>query len=92
MKALRRIKAWAAANLGRSRMESEMEAELRFHVEARAEDLMREGVPADEAMRRARLEFGGLDQAREECREARGVGFAESMIQDLRFATRMLRK
>jgi hypothetical protein len=43
MRALRRIKAWVGVNLGRSRMESEMEAELRFHIAARAEDLMREG-------------------------------------------------
>jgi len=73
-------------------MESEMDAELRFHLEARAEDLMRAGLPHAEAMRRARIEFGGMDKAKEECREARGVGFAESLIQDLRFALRMLRK
>jgi len=69
-----------------------MEVELRFHVEARAEDLMRGGLPRTEAMRRARIEFGGMDQAKEECREARGIGFAESVMQDLRFGLRMLRK
>jgi predicted permease len=73
-------------------MESEMDAELRFHLQARAEDLMRTGVLEAEAMRRARVEFGGMDKAKEECREARGVGFAESALQDLRFGLRMLRK
>jgi predicted permease len=73
-------------------MESEMDAELRFHLQARAEDLRRTGVPEAEAMRRARVEFGGMDKAKEECREARGVGFAESALQDLRFGLRMLRK
>jgi predicted permease len=73
-------------------MESEMDAELRFHIEARAEDLLRGGMTRTEAMRRARIEFGGMDKAREECREARGVGFAESLLQDLRFGLRMLRK
>src|SRR5262245_55262201 len=73
-------------------MESEMDAELGFHLQARAEDLMQEGMPEGEAMRQARMEFGGMDRAKEECREARGVGFAESALQDLRFGLRMLRK
>ena len=50
-------------------MESEMDAEMRFHLEARAEDLMRSGVPRAEAMRRARIEFGGMEGVKEECRE-----------------------
>jgi putative ABC transport system permease protein len=73
-------------------MESEMDAELRFHIEAYADDLVRGGLPRQEAIRRARLEFGGLDRAKEECRDARGVSVVESLIQDLRFGGRMLRK
>jgi len=73
-------------------MESEMDAELRFHVEALAEDLVRRGVPRKESLRRARIEFGGIERAKEECRDARGTNFVESLIQDLRFALRMLRK
>ena len=69
-----------------------MDAELRFHIEAYAEDLIRGGVPRDEAMRRARIEFGGIERAKEECRDARGVNFVESLVQDLRFAARILRK
>src|SRR5215472_8278269 len=87
-----RFRAWLAAVLRPSRMESEMDAELRFHVEARAEDLVRSGVPREEALRRARIEFGGIERAKEECRDARGVNFIESLIQDLRFGLRMLRK
>jgi hypothetical protein len=60
----KRVQAWVEANLRRSRVESEMDAELRFHLEARAEDLMRDGVPRAEAMRRARIEFGGMDKRR----------------------------
>ncbi len=78
--------------LRRSRMESEMDAELRFHMEAYAEDLMRSGVPRQEAMRRARLEFGGIEGTKEECREARGVSFIETLVQDVRYALRILRK
>src|SRR5438034_5248288 len=87
-----RFRSWVLAILRRSRIESEMDAELRFHIAAFAEDLVRSGVPRQEALRRARIEFGGIERAKEECREARGVNFIESLIQDLRFGLRMLRK
>ncbi len=87
-----RIRSWLSATLRRSRTESEMDAELRFHMEAYAEDLMRGGVAPGEAMRRARLEFGGIERAKEECREARGVNHFETLVQDLRYGLRMLRK
>jgi len=73
-------------------MEREMDAELRFHIEAFAEDLVRRGVLREEALRRARIEFGGIESAKEECRDARGVNFVESILQDLRFGLRTLRK
>lgn len=69
-----------------------MDVELRFHIEAYANDLVRKGLHRQEAMRRARLEFGGIERAKEECREARGVTFFESLAQDIRFGLRMLRK
>jgi predicted permease len=73
-------------------MESEMDVELKFHIEAFAEDLIRRGVPRQEAMRLARLEFGGVERAKEECREARGVNLLASLVQDVRYGVRMLRK
>jgi len=85
-----RVRSWLRATVGRSRMENEMDAELRFHVEAYAEDLIRRGVPRQEALRRARLEFGGIENAKEECREARGVHFAETLLQDLRYGARTM--
>jgi putative ABC transport system permease protein len=87
-----RLRSWVRAVLGRSRMESEMDRELRFHIETFAADLVRGGLSRQEAMRRARMEFGGIERAKEECREARGVTFLESLIQDVRFALGMLRK
>jgi putative ABC transport system permease protein len=69
-----------------------MDAELRSHIETYAEDLMRTGMPREEALRRARLEFGGIERIKEECRESRGISFIESLLQDIRFAFRMLRK
>src|SRR5438309_4432605 len=82
-----RLRPWWNATLWRSRMESQMDAELRFHMEAYAEDLIQSGVPSREALRRERLQFGGVERAKEECHEARGVNLVESLIQDLRYGT-----
>ena len=87
-----RIRSWLRAVADRLRTEREMDAELRFHIEAFAEDLVRRGWSGEEALRRARIEFGGIERAKEECRDARGVNFVETLLEDLRFAFRMLRK
>jgi hypothetical protein len=73
-------------------MESEMDAELKFHMDAYTNDLVRSGMPREEAIRRARLEFGGIERAKEECRDVTGVTFLESLAQDVRYALRMFRK
>jgi putative ABC transport system permease protein len=92
MKLFSRLRSWFRVVLHRSRLESEMDAELRSHIESYADDLVRSGIPRAEAIRRARLEFGGIERVKEECRESRGIALAESLVQDLRFAFRMLRK
>jgi len=92
MRAWNRFVSWLRAVTQRSRMEGEMDAELRFHIETFAEDLVRSGVPREEALRRARIEFGGIERAKEECRETRGVNHLEALAQDVRYGLRMLRK
>ena len=87
-----RFLSWLQATLRRSRMESDMNEELHFHIEAYAQDLVRSGVPLQEAMRRAKLEFGGAERVKEECREARGVHFLETLFRDIRYGLRALRK
>ena len=87
-----RFRSWWSVTLRRARMESEMDAEIRFHIEAYAADLMRGGIPRQEAMRRARIEFGGIERVKEEGREARGVSFLDEFFQDLRHGQRVLRK
>jgi putative ABC transport system permease protein len=89
---MRRIGRWLRALVGRGRVEREMESELRAHVEMRAEDLLRGGMGREEAMRRAKMEFGGIEQAKEEIRDVKGVSFVEALWQDLRFGGRMLAK
>ena len=87
-----RLCSWLQSTLDRSRMENEMDTELRFHLQSFADDLIRSGVPRQEALRRARLEFGAIDRAKEECREARGVSLTETLLQDIRYGARLLRK
>ena len=76
----------------RKSVETELHDELKFHFERQVEKLIESGMTRPEAMRRARLDFGGLDQVKEECRDARGVSFIETTVQDVRYALRMLAK
>ncbi|HTP68525.1 MAG TPA: ABC transporter permease [Dongiaceae bacterium] len=78
--------------LGRGRVENDMQEELQRHIESRVEDLQRSGVTRDEATRRARIEFGSVEQFKEECREERGGFWLETFGSDVRFGLRMLRK
>src|SRR5439155_16301624 len=80
-----RFRSWLSATLQRSRMESEMDVEMRFHMEAYAEDLVRGGLPRDEAARRARIEFGGIEQTSE--RADGGSEASREQIQNVRPAT-----
>jgi predicted permease len=92
MRVFASIRSVISALLHRSLVENEIEEELRAHIQDRANDLERSGVPRTEAERRARLEFGGYQKFKEEIREAQGTYFLETLIQDLRYALRMLRK
>jgi len=83
---------WAARWVHRPRLAREAEAELRDHVERLVADLRAAGVPEGEARRRARLEFGGVEQLREECGDVRGTAWAEGILQDLRFGVRGLQR
>jgi predicted permease len=72
--------------------EDGMTEELRFHIEQYADDMVRSGVPAEEALRRARLEFGGLNSVKGECREARKLQLFDELGRELRYAARLLLK
>jgi putative ABC transport system permease protein len=74
----------------RDTVESEADAELRFHFDQQVEKYIRSGRTREEAMRRARLEFGGHEQLKEEVRDARGVNLIETLFQDIRYGLRVL--
>jgi predicted permease len=76
----------------RGAMETEMDEELRAHFENLVQKLVASGLSREEAVRGARLEFGGHEQLKEECRDARGVRVLETLAQDVRYALRTLRK
>jgi len=92
MKLLAYFRSLAGRFFYRSTVEDDLEAELRSHVQCRADDLERSGLSHNEALRRARIELGGHERFKEECREAAGGALLESLLLDLRFALRMLRK
>ncbi len=82
--------SWIGRLFFRKRMEAELDKELRFHFEAQVADKVRSGIPEREARRHARLEFGGIEQIKEDCRESRGTLWVESLLRDLRFSVRRL--
>jgi predicted permease len=72
--------------------ERKLDAELRFHFDQLVADYVRQGMTRGEALRKARQEFGGMEQVKEECRDARPTLWLDSICQDLRFALRTMRK
>jgi len=72
MRFLAYLRSLATRFFHRSQVEDEMEKELRSHIAHRADDLERSGLNRAEAERRARIEFGGHERFKEECREALG--------------------
>jgi predicted permease len=73
-------------------LEADMEEEFRLHIELRAEDLIRSGVPRAEALRRAKVEFGSVERYRDEGRASRGLRPFDELVGDLRYAARSLRR
>ena len=74
----------------RNRVEDDLADEMQFHIEERARELRATGLSEREARDAALRSFGGLEQRKEECRDARRVGLLEDFVQDLRYGARML--
>jgi predicted permease len=75
-----------------TRAESELHEELEFHLAMQARKYESAGVDPDEAIRRARLEFGNLELVKEDARDVRGIRPLEELVQDVRYALRGLRR
>src|SRR5437763_2251101 len=74
----------------RQRVEQELDEELQHQLQRKMEENLAEGMTAREARRSARLDFGGLERRKEECRDARRVNWLQDTMQDVRYATRTL--
>src|SRR5271154_128244 len=76
----------------RNAVETELNEEIRFHFDKEVEKYRKQGMSDEEARRCARLAFGGPEQVRQQCREARGTRLLEELAQDVRYGLRMLMK
>ncbi|HEV2500896.1 MAG TPA: ADOP family duplicated permease [Terriglobia bacterium] len=87
-----RVRLLFRALISRHDFEAGMAEELRFHIEQYAEELVRSGVSPDEARRRARIEFGGVNCVKAECREALGLRIFDELGREIRHAARLFQK
>ncbi len=78
--------------LRRAAVERELDQELQLHLEREIAKNIGCGMSENEATRMAKMDLGGLEQIKEESRDARGLSFLEPTISDLRYAFRILRK
>jgi len=92
---MRFLRGWVSRLLGlfgKSRGDDELDAEMSTHLAMQMDENIRNGMPAEEARRAALIQSGGIESAKESYRERRGLPMVETVLQDLRFAGRMLRK
>jgi predicted permease len=86
------IRSWLKVLRNRAHVERDMAEELRFHLDSYANDLCRRGIGREEALRRARLEFGAMELHKEECHESLGLRLWDELHADLRSGVRVLRQ
>ena len=72
--------------------EGRLDAELRFHIEQKVGDYVTSGLSPEEARRRANLTFGGLEQVKQDCRDARLENHIQDFVRDFQYALRSLAK
>ncbi len=89
---IERLRRRIGVLLNRSRIEREMDDEMRFHIEMEIEELRKRGMSPEAARREAYLRFGGMERHKEGGRDARGVRLLVDLGQDLRYAVRMMMK
>jgi putative ABC transport system permease protein len=83
---------WLQRLFRKTQTERQLDSELRFHLERQIADYIAAGMSSEEARRRARLEFGGLEQTKEQVRDTRFETHLEGLFRDFRYALRNLRK
>ena len=74
-----RLRSFMTTLIHRQRFEASLDEEVRFHLDAHTDDLLRAGVPPREAARRARVLFGSIEAMKEGCRQERGVRITDEL-------------
>src|SRR3984957_13840576 len=92
MPALSRIASFWRNVFSKRSNDGDLDDEVHAYVESLAEEKIRQGMPPEEARRAARIELGGIEQVKEQVREVRAGAWLDSLLQDLRYGARMLRK
>ena len=91
---MRLFRSWfrrLAGLFGRHKRDAEFTVELESHLQLHFEDNVRAGMTPEAARRDALMKLGGVEQTKESYRDRRGLPFLDTLLQDLRFALRMLR-
>ena len=83
---------WLRRLFRKEKTEKQLDSELRFHLEQQIAGYIEAGMDPEQARRQAQLEFGGMEGVKEECRESRRVHVVDTLLQDVRYGLRMLRK
>jgi hypothetical protein len=89
---LRAVLLRVASVFGGERRERELAAEIESHIQLHVDDNLRAGMSPGEARRQAVLALGGVEQVKEQYRDRRGLPWLETLLQDVRFAVRLLRR
>ena len=87
-----RMHSWLRSVIRRQRLEGEMEEEIRFHLEARTQDLIRQGLTPHQAARQARVEFGWVATHKDGMRHSLGLRWWDELWSDLGYGLRILKK
>ncbi len=85
------LRRWRALT-HKQELEDELDDELRFHLDRDIEQNIKNGMTPKDARNAALKAFGGVDQSKEECRDARGVGPLENTLRDISYSVRVLLK
>ena len=89
MNLVARLRSWLKWIVNGRRLDREMETEIRFHIESYAAELVRKGMSQQEAMREARIEFGGIESHKDAMRAAVGIRWWDELGSDLRHGWRL---
>ncbi len=90
MNALKRLRSRVWAFFAKRALDAELEAEVEAHLQLAIDEYVEHGTSPQEARRQALIDFGGVQQAREKHREARGLMQVDILLQDLRYTVRKL--